>query len=107
MGGYRFRSSNRQGPNVQSPMSDFPGDFGPWTLDSLFHRHCSVQIQIKLQHVYNCFAQKAELSTLCVRGHELMRLILANASLSRDTWHLKLCSGARNVGVKTRTRGCH
>ena len=66
MGGYRFRSPVSRQSVVRSLEIS---DNGQLTTDSLFLIGIVlIQIQIQLQHVYSCFAQKAELSTLSVRA---------------------------------------
>ena len=104
MGGYRFPSRQSVVSSQWSLVSEQLTrriDNGP---SSFLHRNCSVQIQIKLQNIYNCFAQKAEVSTFCMRAYDLTYSILANASLPRHTGNLKRGRGRRDVWIETRAR---
>src|SRR5882672_9002465 len=65
------------------------------------HRHCSIQIQIELQHVYSWFAQKAELSALRMPRYDLPQFFLIDAALASNSGHLKFSPGGRNVRVKS------
>src|SRR6266404_3514985 len=70
------------------------------TAPSFPHRHCSIQIQIKLQHVYSWLAQKAELSALCMSRYDLSYLFLTDAAFASNPGYLKFSPGGRNVRVK-------